>query len=73
VKVHVEGAGFMRKRISPVDLDLPGGSTISVLSGALGIHDSPGVVFFRGGRRVSPSAALNDGDEIMVVSMLSGG
>jgi sulfur carrier protein ThiS len=63
----------MRKLISPVDLDLPADSTVSALSGALDIHDRPGVVFFRGGRRVSPNAALNDGDDILVVSMLSGG
>ncbi len=73
IKVSVKGVGLLRKYINPGVLELPTGSTLSLLTTYLDIPDTCRIVCVMGGFRRTPETVLENGDSVILFSPLPGG
>ncbi len=73
MKIHVEGAGFMRRHVASGPVDLPDDAVVATLVGALRLPSGHRVVVLIDGKKRLPDDRLFDGESALVVSLLSGG
>ncbi len=73
IRIGVSGKGPVRSYIAVSEAVVPRGSTISTLIAGLRIPSELRVICLKVGRRIPPAAKLHDGDNVIIISMLSGG
>jgi sulfur carrier protein ThiS len=72
-KIRVRPVGIIRKYVAEQDMDLPEGLTPRQLIHDLAIPRKLKMVSFVNGVRTSLDATLKNGDEVILVTLLSGG
>ncbi|HOT45164.1 MAG TPA: MoaD/ThiS family protein [Spirochaetota bacterium] len=73
ITIGVAGKGPVRKYISRNKAVVPSGSTVSTLIAGLRLPAELRVICMRDGKRMPPTAKLNDGDSVIMISMVAGG
>jgi hypothetical protein len=73
IKVRVTGKGPLKRYVAGEDIVIPHGSTVSMLVSRCRIPVEHRVICMKDGKRISPAMELHNGDQIILISMLSGG
>ncbi len=73
ITIGIAAKGPVKRYVAVKEAVVPSGSTMSLLVSKLRIPKELHVICMRDGKRMPPETRLNDGDRVIMVSMLSGG
>ena len=73
IRVKIRPKGIMKILIPPGRVALKNGATVGDLTGMLGLNGRIRVIVVARGRRMAPDERLADGEEVTLISLLSGG
>jgi sulfur carrier protein ThiS len=73
LRIRVKPAGIIKRYVAEQDLDVPDGITSSALIEQLGIPPQLKMISLVNGSRRPLDRALDDGDEVRLVALLTGG
>jgi sulfur carrier protein ThiS len=73
LNIKVRPVGVVKMFIKDLDVELPGGTTVEQLIKSLALPDGLNIFASINGRKEPLKRILNDGDEVKLISILSGG
>jgi sulfur carrier protein ThiS len=73
MRIHVKPAGIIRRYVEEKDMEVPAGLTIRGLFALLAIPPELKMMIFVNGKRKEPHEILEDGNEVRLITLLSGG
>ena len=73
MRIHIKPAGIIRRYVEEKDLDVPAGLTIRGLISLLSIPPELKLMTFVNGKRKDADEILEDGNEVRLITLLSGG
>lgn len=73
MKVRVQALGGLTKENFVREMELPEGTTVSVLAKSLPLKETPFLIFMVNGTRVSENYLLKEGDSLVIFPPVLGG
>jgi sulfur carrier protein ThiS len=73
MRIRVMPAGIIRRYVEEKEMELPAGLTIRGLIALLAIPAELKLMVFVNGQRKDPDEILEDGNEVRLITLLSGG
>jgi sulfur carrier protein ThiS len=73
MRICIKPAGIIRRYVAEKDLDVPAGLTIRGLIALLAIPPELKLMIFVNGKRKDLDETIEDGNEIRLITLLSGG
>jgi sulfur carrier protein ThiS len=73
MRIRVKPAGIIRRYVEQKDMEVPAGLTIRGLISLLAIPAELKLMVFVNGKRKEPDEILEDGNEVRLITLLSGG
>lgn len=73
MRIRVKPAGIIRRYVEQKDMEVPADLTIRGLIAILAIPAELKLMVFVNGQRTDPDEILEDGNEVRLITLLSGG
>ncbi|MBI5589415.1 MAG: MoaD/ThiS family protein [Deltaproteobacteria bacterium] len=73
MRIRVKPAGIIRRYVEEMDMEVPAGFTIRGLIALLAIPAELKLMVFVNGQRKDADEILEDGNEVRLITLLSGG
>ena len=73
MRIHVKPAGIIRRYVEEKDMEVPTGLTIRGLIALLAVPAELKLMVFVNGQRKDADEILQDGNEVRLITLLSGG